>query len=231
MNKLSEILRVENLSVAYRKNKAIFSDLSFSMKQGETLGLIGESGCGKSTLARAILALIPAQGRVFINGVDWLSLREQERRKSRYFAQLIFQDPKSSLDPELTIFDIIYEALRVKNSTLTKKSASEEIADRLKQVGLDSSIFRRVAAQLSGGQLQRICIARALIVEPKLLIADEPTSSLDVIAEKELIDLFIKLREEHELSLFFISHRHDLVKELCPNFFELKEGNLRRIVR
>jgi oligopeptide/dipeptide ABC transporter ATP-binding protein len=181
-------------------------DVSFALAPGETLGIVGESGCGKSTLARALLRLVePSAGRVVFRGEDLTRLGEREMRRRRSQLQLIFQDPFASLDPRCTIQATLEEPFIV-HRVGSKRERRERIARLLVQVGLEPAAGSRYPHEFSGGQRQRIAIARAIALEPKLVIADEPVSALDVSIQSQIINLLIDLREELGLAFLFISH-------------------------
>ena len=180
--------------------------VSFDLYKGETLGLVGESGCGKSTLGRAIMRLVePTSGSVFFDGVDIAKLSPRQLRDSRQHMQMIFQDPFSSLNPRMTIEDIIAEPLK------TFKLASgialrKKVQDLLSMVGMDPRYIRRYPHEFSGGQCQRIGIARALALRPKVIIADEPISALDVSIQAQIINLLESLQKDLGLTYIFIAH-------------------------
>src|SRR5438034_3688522 len=180
--------------------------VTFSLKEGEILGLVGESGCGKSTLGRTILQLIPAtSGAVMLAGRNLATLNRAELRKARADFQMIFQDPYASLNPRMTVFDAIAEAMLAhKHVPATELPA--RVVELLGKVGLSPRFLKKYPHEFSGGQRQRIAIARALAVEPQLVIADEPVSALDVSIQSQIINLLFKLSREMGLTMIFISH-------------------------
>ncbi len=189
-------------------------DVSFTLKQGETLGVVGESGCGKSTLGNTIIRLLePTGGQVLFEGQDLARMTKRQLAAVRPDIQMIFQDPFSSLDPRMRVFDIIAEPLRVH-----KAARGQELTDRvmglMKVVGLDASYASRFPHEFSGGQRQRIGIARALALRPKLIICDEPVSALDVSIQAQILNLLYDLQKQFNLTYIFIAHGLPTVKHV-----------------
>lgn len=239
MTQKQPLLQVENLQVNFEilpRNAWPWSrpallravnDVSFALAEGETLGIVGESGCGKSTLARAIMGMVPSQaGTVVWMGEDLLKLDAKQLRSRRRRLQMVFQDPLASLSPRMTVGDIIAEPLRthypdIKGAELRKKV--DAIMDR---VGLHPHQKNRYPHEFSGGQCQRVGIARALILEPKLIICDEPVSALDVSVQAQVINLLKNLQREMGLSLIFIAHDLSVVKHISDRVMVLYLGNV-----
>lgn len=181
-------------------------DVSFDLYKGETLGLVGESGCGKSTLGRAILQLIkPTGGKVLFEGHELTNHSQEQMRKARQYMQMIFQDPFSSLNPRMTIEDIVAEPLRTFN-IVQGLDLRKKVQELLRRVGMDPRYIRRYPHEFSGGQCQRIGIARALALNPKIIIADEPISALDVSIQAQILNLMEELQKELGLTYIFIAH-------------------------
>jgi oligopeptide/dipeptide ABC transporter ATP-binding protein len=211
-----KLLEVENLKKYYPVTAGLLArhvadvkavdGVSFFIAEGETLGLVGESGCGKSSLGRTLLRLEePTSGQVFYRGADITSWNKKQLKELRREAQMIFQDPQSSLDPRMTIGDSIGEALLI-HSVGTEKERPERVAELLKRVGLEPAHATRYPHELSGGQKQRTGIARALAVNPKLIVADEPVSALDVSVQAQILNLVTDLQREFSIAYLFIAH-------------------------
>jgi oligopeptide transport system ATP-binding protein len=200
-------------------------DVSFELRPGETLGIVGESGSGKSTIGRSVLRLVEAQkGSVVWQGRDLLKLSDEEMRKARRDMQIIFQDPLASLDPRMTVADIIAEPLQIAEPDLTRSERLEEVQKIMSAVGLAPEMVNRYPHEFSGGQAQRIGIARAIITKPKLVVCDEPVSALDVSIQAQIIQLLNRLRAELGLSLIFISHDLSVVRLVCDRVMVLYLG-------
>ena len=189
--------------------------VSFEIAEGDVLGLVGESGCGKSTVARTLTRLVPAtSGTVLLDGTDILGLPASAFRPLRARIQMIFQDPFASLNPRLTVEQTLAEPLRIHGLAETRADARARIAEMLEQVGLDPDTMRRYPFEFSGGQRQRIGIARVLIVSPKLVIADEPVSALDVSIQAQVLNLIRELLVDRGISMLFISHDLGVVRHV-----------------
>ncbi|WP_434359687.1 murein tripeptide/oligopeptide ABC transporter ATP binding protein OppF [Parasalinivibrio latis] len=208
--------------------------VNIRLYEGETLGVVGESGCGKSTLARAVIGLVEAtEGEVVWLGQDLTKLDEVKKRSKRKEIQMIFQDPLASLNPRMNIGDIIAEPLKTFYPELSKNEVKSRVQKMMTKVGLLPNVINRYPHEFSGGQCQRIGIARALILEPKLIICDEPVSALDVSIQAQVVNLLKELQKEMGLSLIFIAHDLSVVKHISDrvlvmylgNAVELAEGN------
>jgi peptide/nickel transport system ATP-binding protein/oligopeptide transport system ATP-binding protein len=200
--------------------------VSFALKGGQTLGIVGESGCGKSTLARVLLRLIPlTSGKVYLEGVDLARLSARQMRTQRREMQLIFQDAFASLDNRQRIGDIIAEPLVV-HQIGSRETRRARVAELLHTVGLEPDAANRYPHEFSGGQRQRIGIARAITLAPKLVIADEPVSALDVSIQSQVLNLLIQLREQLGLAYIFISHDLAVVEHLCDHVAVMYLGEI-----
>ena len=226
----SPLLKVDNLVVEYVVGNRIVhavSGVSLDIARGETLGLVGESGCGKSTLGRAVLQLRPAvSGRVLFDGDDLTLMRGEALRKIRRRVQLIFQDPIASLNPRRRIGDIVAEPLLIAG-VKDAKEREERVARVLNAVGLDPALVaRRLPHEFSGGQCQRICIARALVLNPDFIICDEPVSALDVSIRAQILNLLEEMKARFGLTLLFIAHDLAVVKAVSDRVAVMYLGRL-----
>ncbi|AXC50439.1 ATP-binding cassette domain-containing protein [Paracoccus suum] len=203
------------------------SGVDFTLAPGETLGIVGESGCGKSTLARALVGLVPATGRaVWTDGKDLLALPPSEFQRYRSDIQMVFQDPLASLNPRMTVGQIIAEPLTTHHPELTREEVKVRVKDMMDRVGLLPNQINRYPHEFSGGQCQRIGIARALIVRPKLVICDEPVSALDVSIQAQVINLLIELQAQFGMALIFIAHDLSVVKHISDRVMVLYLGRV-----
>jgi ABC-type microcin C transport system duplicated ATPase subunit YejF len=201
-------------------------NVSVNFCRGEILGLVGESGSGKSTLGRAIIRLVEAQsGQVIFNGVDLLGLSNVNLKNARRDVQMIFQDPYASLNPRMTVFDTLAEPLLV-HGLANKSNVVEQVNSLMDDVGLDRRFIRKYPHEFSGGQRQRIAIARAIALKPKLIIADEPVSALDVTIRAQILALLLELSQKHDLTMLFISHDMSVVRYLCDRVMVMQKGKL-----
>jgi len=236
------LLHVEDLRVTFELHRAgdmpwtpprllhAVSGVSFDLLPGETLGIVGESGCGKSTLARALIQMMPATGRaVWADGTDLLSLSPREMLKYRADIQMVFQDPLASLNPRMTIGQIIAEPLRTHQKGLPDAEVKARVKEMMDRVGLLPNQINRYPHEFSGGQCQRIGIARALIVRPKLLICDEPVSALDVSIQAQVINLLAELQRDLGLAMIFIAHDLSVVKHISDRVMVLYLGRTMEI--
>ena len=201
--------------------------VNLTVYEGETLGLVGESGSGKSTLARMILRLIePTSGEIYFDGQNILKLNRREMRKLRRNIQIVFQDPQSSLNPRMTVKKILSEPFLVHKMYNNKKFIENRILELLRKVGLSAEHLNRFPHELSGGQRQRLCIARALTLNPRLLVLDEPTSSLDVSVQAQILNLLQNLQKELNLTYIFISHDLGVVKYVADRIAVMYAGRI-----
>ncbi|GBE06984.1 oligopeptide transport ATP-binding protein OppF [bacterium BMS3Abin11] len=203
------------------------NDVSFQLGEGETLGVVGESGCGKSTLVRGILGLeTVTDGSVKLYGEELTTLDKKNMRSKRRDMQIIFQDPLASLDPRMTVSEIISEPLIVFQPELSKKERKRKVQQIMQRVGLLPNQINRYPHEFSGGQAQRIGIARALILKPKLLVCDEPVSALDVSIQAQIINLLMDLQQEMGLSIIFIAHDLSVVKHISHRVMVMYMGKV-----
>ncbi len=224
------LLSVENISVIFGKGEQSFqalNNVSFSLKQGEVLGIVGESGCGKSTLARTILQLQrPSEGKVLWKGQDIAQLNKAQQKALRRQIQLIFQDPLDALNPRMTVAQIIAEPLYNLAPGLSKAEIQQKALSLLVSMGLQVEQQNRYPHEFSGGQCQRIGIARAMILQPELLICDEPVSALDVSIQAQIINLLMDLKEQTGMGMLFISHDLSIVRHICDRVLVLYKGQI-----
>lgn len=224
---MEKILEVKDLKKTFYKNQISFAavnQVSFHMLRGECLGLVGESGCGKSTVARMITGLLePEEGSVLLAGEDILHFRKRQRDLYTKI-QMIFQTPQESFDPRCTLGDGIMESMI--NQGMKKRQAKERMFELLEMTGLDREYGSRYPHEVSGGQCQRAAIARALAVNPQLLVCDEATSALDVTVQAQIIELLKNLREERTLSLLLICHDLALVQDFCDRVLVMYQGQI-----
>ena len=223
------VLEVEDVVVEFDTDGGRITavdGVSLHLADGETLGLVGESGCGKSTLARAVLQLVkPARGSVRLEGTDLASLSARELRRRRRRIQMVFQDPRGSLDPRMSVATLIGEPLRV-HRIGDRASRAREVADAMELVGLPASVADRLPSELSGGQQQRVGIARAIVTDPAVLVCDEPVSALDVSIQAQIINVFDELREELGVAMLFIAHDLSVVRHLSDRVAVMYLGQI-----
>lgn len=200
--------------------------VNISINRGETLGVVGESGCGKSTLGRTILRLIePSSGEIYFDGINIMKLSKQELYKLRRRMQIVFQNPLSSLDPRFTVLEIVSEPLKIHKAILKEKLKCR-VVELLRNVGLSEEHLYRYPHELSGGQRQRVGIARALALNPEFLVLDEPTSSLDVSVQAQILNLFKDLQEKFNLTYMFISHNLSVIKYMAHSIAVMYLGKV-----
>ena len=201
--------------------------VSLSIEEGKILGLVGESGCGKSTLSRLIMQLIePTEGKIVLKGEDLTGLNSNAIRSKRLDFQMIFQDPYASLNPRMTVWATISEAVMTRNPELKRTDLEEKVISLMEMVGLDHRFVRKYPHEFSGGQRQRIAIARALAPEPKLIIADEPVSALDVSIQSQILNLLKELVDNLNLTMLFISHDLSVVRYIADQVAVMYFGKI-----
>ncbi|MBJ6364318.1 ABC transporter ATP-binding protein [Paenibacillus sp. GCM10012307] len=228
---ISDLLRVEGLTQTFKSGTGIVKavdNISFSVYEGETFGLVGESGCGKSTTGRTIIQLYkPAAGSIFFDGVNLSGLRGKKNwLQFRRDVQMIYQDPYASLNPRNKIKDILGEGIDVHKLAKGAKNRNRQVAELLETVGLNPDHANRYPHELSGGQRQRVGIARALSVQPRLIICDEPISALDVSIQAQIVNLLKKLQQEKRLTLLFIAHDLSMVKYISDRIAVMYRGKI-----
>jgi microcin C transport system ATP-binding protein len=236
------LLKTEELSVAYPSQEStswfkkapshkVLRKVSFALKQGQTIGVIGESGSGKTTLGMAVLGLLgdsaaQVTGEVDVLGNDWQTLKPASRRAMRSSLQVIFQDPFGSLSPRMNVMQIISEGLDIHFPKLTSAEREARVLDMLREVGIERSALTRYPHEFSGGQRQRIAIARALILRPQILVLDEPTSALDVSIQKQVLALLSELQKKYNLAYLMISHDLAVIRAMSHEIMVLKDGKV-----
>ncbi|MBS3811898.1 MAG: dipeptide ABC transporter ATP-binding protein [Halanaerobiales bacterium] len=231
------LLEIKNLKKYFPVKAGVFrrtvahvkavDDISFHINKGETLGLVGESGCGKSTAGRTILRLLEAtEGEITFEGQNLLELDKRELREMRKEMQIIFQDPYASLNPRMTVADIVGEPIDIHGLAANKKERNERVTEILDTVGLGTEYMKRYPHEFSGGQRQRIGVARALAVDPSLIIADEPVSALDVSIQAQVINLMQDLQKDFSLTYLFIAHDLSVVKHISDRVAVMYLGKL-----
>lgn len=232
------LLEAKNINVSFKKEnqKTIFGkerqqvikNVSLSLKKGECLGIIGESGSGKSTLGKTLIGLLkPDSGNIFFDGVDMYNATKEEKRKIQQKISIVFQDYTSSANPRFLVKDIIEESLRVLERKLGKKiDKVSKIKELLETVGLNEGFMNRYPHELSGGQLQRVCIARAVATEPQFILLDEAISSLDASTQTQVMDLLKNLQNKYKLSYIFITHDLPSVTYMCDKVLFFHDGEI-----
>lgn len=231
------LLEVKNLKKRFPIKGGLFgrevaavnavNDVSFKIKRGETLGLVGESGCGKTTLGRCILRLIePTEGEIFFNGKDICKFDKTEMREIRRKIQIIFQDPYASLNPRMTVGGILSEPMEIHNLHPKKEDRKKRLLELLDQVQLPEDALNKYPHEFSGGQRQRICIARALAVEPEFIVCDEPVSALDVSVQAQVVNLLMDLQKKLGITFLFIAHDLKVVEYISKSVAVMYLGNM-----
>lgn len=237
---MNKFIEVKNLVKEFPIKKGFFNkqvgavhainNISFDIFKGETLGLVGESGCGKSTTGRCILGLIPpTSGSVKINDIEITSADPKTIQHLRKKMQIIFQNPYSSLNPRMTVKDILREPFIIHEKTLSKKDIDKKLIELLDMVGMSESVLQRYPHEFSGGQRQRIGIARALTLRPEFIVADEPVSALDISIQAQIINLMQKLKNELGLTYLFISHDLSVIRYVCDRVAVMYLGEIAEI--
>ncbi len=239
MTEKNVILKVEHLKTYFDVTKGLFAkkqyvkavdDVSFEIHEGETFGLVGESGCGKSSLGRTLMRIYdPTDGTVLYKGEDITKLKGEQLKQFYRSAQLIFQDPYASLDPRMTVGEIIREPMQIHNLYKTREEEEEHIVELLKTVGLKPDHIRRYPHEFSGGQRQRISIARTLALNPEFIVCDEPISALDVSIQAQIINLLEKIQEERGISYLFIAHDLSMVKHISDRIGVMYLGHMMEV--
>ena len=231
-----KILQVNDLKVYYPVRKGLMGQIQYvravdgvtlDVEKGEVLGIVGESGCGKSTLGKAVCKLIPVTGgEIRLNGRDISSIPEKELRPYRKEIQMIFQDPYASLNPRMTVHDIIAEPMIIHKMYSSRQEIDAKVVELLNEVGMDAYHAQRYPHEFSGGQRQRIGIARALATEPDIIIADEPVSALDVSIQSQVLNLLSKLMRERNLTMIFIAHDLAVVEHISNRVVVMYLGSV-----
>ena len=232
---MEPLLKVENLCQYYKVTKRLLGKpayvkavdgVDFEVMEGEVFGIVGESGCGKSTLGKTICKLIePTSGKIFFNGSDITNYSQKQMREVRKNMQMVFQDPYASLNPRMSVRSITAEPLEIHKMDKGREETNQEIIELLRLVGLDDYHAMRYPHEFSGGQRQRIGIARAIAIHPKLIIADEPVSALDVSIQSQVLNLLAKLRRELKLTYIFIAHDLSVVEHISDRVGVMYLGN------
>ena len=222
------LLEVRNLKKYFGKKDRVLhavDDISVTIQQGKTLGVVGESGCGKSTLGRTVLRLLePTDGQIIFDGQDITHVSEREMRKYRQSMQIIFQDPYSSLNPRKSVAEIIATPLKVNHICKDRASLQKRVRELMDTVGLAERLYDAYPHELDGGRRQRICIARALAINPKFIVCDEPVSALDVSIQAQILNLLMDLQDEMGLTYMFITHDLSVVKHISSEIMVMYLG-------
>ena len=227
---MASLIEIKNLKKYYQVPAGTLhavDDVSFSIGERETVGLVGESGCGKSTIGRTILRLVPhTSGQVFYQGEDILTYSPRQMIKLRRELQIIFQDPYSCLDPRKTIGQIIAEPLVINRKDLSRRQINELVLDLMERGGVSARLYNSYPHELDGGRRQRVGIIRALSLNPKFIVCDEPVSSLDVSIQAQILNLLQTLQESMGLTYLFISHDLNVIYQMCDRVLVTKDGKI-----
>ena len=230
MSEKKVLLECKNLMKYFETPRGMLhavDDVTFQLEEGKTLGVVGESGCGKSTLGRTILRLLPStDGQIFFDGKDITKLQGNEMLNLRKQMQIVFQDPFSSLDPKMTVSQIIEEPLKIHKLFKSKDELNERVSELMEIVGLDDRYVNTYPHELDGGRRQRIGIARAIALNPKFIVCDEPVSALDVSIQAQILNLMMDLKEELGLTYIFITHDLSVVKHISDEILVLYLGKM-----
>lgn len=228
MFEVRNLSKIYNSGVIHKGSLKAVDDVTFYVDRGETVGIIGESGCGKTSLAKMVLKLLKSSsGSMYLNGEDVSIIRGEKLKSYRRKVQIIFQNPESSINPYMKIYDCIAEVLRI-NKLAARKSEDEKmlINQLISMVGLQQEHLNRYSWELSGGQIQRVALARVLALKPELLVADEPTSMLDVSVQAQVLTLLRSMQREQGFAMLFISHDLDVVRIMCDRVIVMFMGKI-----
>ncbi len=226
---MKALLQIRDLRVEFRnrdRRVQVINSLSLDVYEGETLGVVGESGCGKTTLGRCVVRLIaPSGGQIVLDGRDLAPLSSAQLQPLRKQMQLVFQNPFTALNPRMKVLDLVSEPL-VTHTKLSKAERKQRVTELLDEVGLDAGYLDRFPHEISGGQAQRVSLARALALQPRFLVLDEPTSALDVSVQAQIINLLLDLQQKHGLTYLFISHDLELIQHISDRIAVMYLGEI-----
>ncbi|HIR12528.1 MAG TPA: ABC transporter ATP-binding protein, partial [Candidatus Choladousia intestinavium] len=224
------VIETRHLTKYFKTQRGLLhavEDVNITINQGETIGVVGESGCGKTTLGRVITRLEEAtSGEVYLEGREILKLRGKEKKNIYHDIQMVFQDPYSSLNPRLSVGDIIADPLLTMGKKMAKKERGEKVREIMEKVGLPSRYYNQYPHELDGGRRQRVGLARALALNPKFIVCDEPVSALDVSIQAQILNLLMDLQDEHKLTYMFVTHNLFVVKHISHNIMVMYMGQV-----